>query len=125
MCRRGIPREPQALAPLRAPLKGEARARPAGYARWRAPQRPLAPFSGRNFAIRWFTEIAGRPRADAGLRHLFLRVSTDKQGASGLGLEAQREAVARHVAVAAGVIVGEFQEIEAAGPITMVIGTPR
>jgi DNA invertase Pin-like site-specific DNA recombinase len=39
-------------------------------------------------------------------------VSTDKQGASGLGLEAQREAVSRHVAGAGGVIVAEFQEIE-------------
>jgi DNA invertase Pin-like site-specific DNA recombinase len=39
-------------------------------------------------------------------------VSTAQQGASGLGLEAQREAVARHVAGAAGVIVAEFTEIE-------------
>jgi DNA invertase Pin-like site-specific DNA recombinase len=39
-------------------------------------------------------------------------VSTDKQGVSGLGLEAQREAVSRHVASAGGVIVAEFQEIE-------------
>jgi DNA invertase Pin-like site-specific DNA recombinase len=39
-------------------------------------------------------------------------VSTDKQGASGLGLEAQREAVSRHVTGAGGVIVAEFQEIE-------------
>lgn len=42
----------------------------------------------------------------------YYRVSTDKQGASGLGLEAQREAVSRHVAGAGGVIVAEFQEIE-------------
>jgi DNA invertase Pin-like site-specific DNA recombinase len=37
---------------------------------------------------------------------------TERQGASGLGLEAQREAVARHVAAAQGVLVDEFQEIE-------------
>jgi len=42
----------------------------------------------------------------------YYRVSTDKQGSSGLGLEAQRTAVARHVTAAAGVIVAEFQEIE-------------
>jgi DNA invertase Pin-like site-specific DNA recombinase len=42
----------------------------------------------------------------------YFRVSTDKQGSSGLGLEAQRTAVARHVNAAAGVIVAEFQEIE-------------
>ncbi len=34
------------------------------------------------------------------------------QGASGLGLEAQREAVSRHVAGARGIIVAEFQEIK-------------
>jgi DNA invertase Pin-like site-specific DNA recombinase len=42
----------------------------------------------------------------------YYRVSTDKQGRSGLGLEAQREAVARHVQSAAGRIVADFQEIE-------------
>jgi DNA invertase Pin-like site-specific DNA recombinase len=50
----------------------------------------------------------------------YYRVSTAQQGASGLGLEAQRQAVARHVAAAQGVIVDEFQEIESgkknAGP---------
>jgi DNA invertase Pin-like site-specific DNA recombinase len=42
----------------------------------------------------------------------YFRVSTERQGASGLGLDAQHEAVARHVAAADGKIVGEFQEIE-------------
>jgi DNA invertase Pin-like site-specific DNA recombinase len=42
----------------------------------------------------------------------YIRVSTAQQGASGLGLEAQREAVSRHVRSAGGVIVAEFQEIE-------------
>lgn len=42
----------------------------------------------------------------------YYRVSTDQQGRSGLGLEAQREAVGRHVATSGGVIVAEFQEIE-------------
>lgn len=42
----------------------------------------------------------------------YYRVSTQAQGASGLGLDAQREAVARHVRAAGGIIVAEFQEIE-------------
>jgi len=42
----------------------------------------------------------------------YIRVSTDKQGASGLGLDAQRAAVSRHVAAAQGVLVAEFTEIE-------------
>ena len=42
----------------------------------------------------------------------YYRVSTAQQGASGLGLEAQREAVSRHIAGAQGVIVAEFQEVE-------------
>jgi len=41
----------------------------------------------------------------------YLRVSTDRQGRSGLGLEAQRKAVADHVA-GKGQIVSEFVEVE-------------
>ena len=42
----------------------------------------------------------------------YIRVSTQQQGASGLGLDAQRAAVCRHVAAAQGVLVAEFTEIE-------------
>src|SRR3954471_21993017 len=42
----------------------------------------------------------------------YFRVSTERQGRSGLGLDAQREAVARHVASTAGQVVAEFQEVE-------------
>jgi 2-keto-4-pentenoate hydratase len=40
-----------------------------------------------------------------------IRLSTEKQGASGLGLEAQQEAVERHVRTAGGRILDVFQEI--------------
>lgn len=44
----------------------------------------------------------------------YLRVSTARQGASGLGLEAQREAVSRHIAAAGpeAVHLAEFVEVE-------------
>ncbi|GAB5480144.1 MAG: recombinase family protein [Marinobacter nauticus] len=41
----------------------------------------------------------------------YFRVSTDRQGRSGLGLEAQREAVSRHIAQH-GSLLAEFTEIE-------------
>jgi DNA invertase Pin-like site-specific DNA recombinase len=42
----------------------------------------------------------------------YYRVSTERQGRSGLGLEAQREAVTRHIERDGGALVGEFTEVE-------------
>lgn len=42
----------------------------------------------------------------------YLRVSTQRQGKSGLGLEAQREAVARYLAGIGASLLGEFEEVE-------------
>lgn len=42
----------------------------------------------------------------------YYRVSTDKQGRSGLGLDAQRNAVARYLDQAAGELVAEYTEVE-------------
>tara|TARA_R110002094_G_C4869589_1_gene208336 strand:- start:154 stop:894 length:741 start_codon:yes stop_codon:yes gene_type:complete len=42
----------------------------------------------------------------------YIRVSTDKQGRSGLGLEAQRAAIAAYAKTANAVTVAEFQEVE-------------
>lgn len=43
---------------------------------------------------------------------VYCRVSTQRQGSSGLGLEAQRQMVQGHVASVGGQVVGEFVEIE-------------
>jgi DNA invertase Pin-like site-specific DNA recombinase len=51
------------------------------------------------------------PEASKGPRFVaYYRVSTDKQGRSGLG--AQREAVARHAAGSGGAVVAAFEELE-------------
>ena len=42
----------------------------------------------------------------------YIRVSTGKQGASGLGIEAQREAIARFVAAEGMELAGEYVEVE-------------
>jgi DNA invertase Pin-like site-specific DNA recombinase len=53
-------------------------------------------------------DLASKPKYVA-----YLRVSTDKQGRSGLGLEAQREAVQQFVSSRNGVIIApEFIEVE-------------
>lgn len=68
----------------------------------------------------------GRREAESGLmtppagpRHLACYcVSTDKQGRSGLGLEAQREVFARQVAAAVGVVIFAFEEVDQTGRIS-------
>ena len=45
---------------------------------------------------------------------VYIRVSTEKQKRSGLGLEAQQEALARFAAAEGFTIVKEFQETESA-----------
>ena len=42
----------------------------------------------------------------------YYRVSTDRQGKSGLGLDAQRAAVAQYVAGIGGIVAAEFEEVE-------------
>ena len=42
----------------------------------------------------------------------YYRVSTDRQGKSGLGLNGQRASVATYVAGAGGVVAAEFEEVE-------------
>ena len=42
----------------------------------------------------------------------YYRVSTDRQGKSGLGLQAQRQAVAQYVAGTGGTVTAEFEEVE-------------
>ena len=42
----------------------------------------------------------------------YYRVSTDRQGRSGLGLEAQRLTVARHAVGCGGIVIAAFEEVE-------------
>jgi DNA invertase Pin-like site-specific DNA recombinase len=50
--------------------------------------------------------------SDARLFVCYYRVSTDKQGRSGLGLEAQKASVGSYVAASGGRMVAEFEEVE-------------
>jgi len=45
----------------------------------------------------------------------YYRVSTDKQGKSGLGLEAQRQAVENYLNGGNWKLIGEFTEVESGG----------
>ncbi len=45
----------------------------------------------------------------------YFRVSTDRQGRSGLGLDAQREAVSQFLAGRSATVVAEFVEVESGG----------
>lgn len=56
--------------------------------------------------------MASKTEAKATKAVAYLRVSTDKQGRSGLGLDAQREAVARYAREAGLEIIAEFEEVE-------------
>jgi DNA invertase Pin-like site-specific DNA recombinase len=56
--------------------------------------------------------MATRGPFGAALFVAYYRVSTDKQGRSGLGLDAQKATVGQYVASAAGNIIAEFQEVE-------------
>ena len=56
--------------------------------------------------------MATRGPSGAALFVAYYRVSTDRQGRSGLGLDGQKASVAQYVASAAGQIIAEFQEVE-------------
>ena len=43
---------------------------------------------------------------------IYIRVSTRKQGASGLGLEAQRQMCMNYIKAANGELLGEYKDVE-------------
>lgn len=60
-----------------------------------------------------FTRIQGHLGAPFSINCVaYYRVSTGRQGRSGLGLDAQRQSVAEFVAIKGWILVGEFTEVE-------------
>jgi DNA invertase Pin-like site-specific DNA recombinase len=55
----------------------------------------------------------------------YYRVSTQRQGSSGLGLDAQREAVSRYLSDASGSLLAEFTEIESGGGANALAKRPE
>lgn len=55
----------------------------------------------------------------------YYRVSTQRQGASGLGLDVQRDAVARYIPNATGSLLAEFCEIETAKGVNALAKRPE
>ena len=93
-----------------ADLEGAAIVRPLLFVR-RSRRRVL-----RYISNGWYGNVTQRPEASMSdnLRPLiaYLRVSTDKQGKSGLGLEAQRKAIATFAETNGYRIIAEFEEVE-------------
>lgn len=58
------------------------------------------------------SQMAGGGGSDARSLVAYYRVSTDRQGASGLGLDAQRAAVAAYCLSASGKVIAAFEEVE-------------
>ena len=63
--------------------------------------------------------VPARPRLVS-----YLRASTDSQDRSGLGLEAQRQAVAAYVTQAGGDMAAEFRELPAECGIRIALRRP-
>ena len=55
----------------------------------------------------------------------YLRVSTSRQGRSGLGIEAQRENIARFAATEGYEVIGEYAEVETRPQLTAALNAAR
>lgn len=65
------------------------------------------------------------PHAPQARAIAYLRVSTQKQGRSGLGLEAQRDIITRHCQANSITIVGEYLEVETGKGVDALDRRPR